>query len=98
MSYNSQRKDIIKRKINILLTEYGNEEGGMFISGPDYKHIVDDVLTDELVEFVFENTGNELNYLYYKPITDYDEYDLSNLISLVHTHCRIPLILNGGII
>ena len=56
------------------------------------------MLTDELVEFVFETTGNELHYLYYKCITDYDKYDVSNFVSLVHTHCRIPLILNGGVI
>ena len=98
MSHNKIRKDIIKEKINILLTEYGNEEGGMFISGPDYKYIVDNVLTDELVEFVFETTCNELHYLYYKPITDYDKYDVSNFVSLIHQHCRIPLILNGGVI
>ena len=98
MSHNKIRKDILKRKINLLLTEYGNEEGGMFISGPDYKHIVDDVLTNELVEFVFETTCNELHYLYYKPITTYDEYDVSNFVNVLRKHCKIPLILNGGII
>jgi|ETNvirnome_6_100_1030635.scaffolds.fasta_scaffold36817_2 hypothetical protein len=98
MSHNKIRKDILKRKINILLTEYGNEEGGMFISGPDYKHIVDDVLTNELAQFVFETTGNELHYLNHKCITDYDKYDVSNFVSIIHKHCRISMILNGGII
>ena len=94
MSHNKIRKDILKRKINILL----DDTGGANTTNNKHQYIVNEVLTDELVEFVFETTCNELHYLYYKPITDYDEYDVSNFVSLIHTHCRIPLILNGGII
>ena len=52
MSHNKIRKDILKRKINLLLT-----------GGNLHEYIVNEVLTDELVEFVFETSGDELHYL-----------------------------------
>lgn len=87
MPHNKIRKDILKRKINLLLT-----------GGNLHEYVVNEVLTNELVEFVFETLGDELHYLYYKPIEEYDEYDVSNFVNILRKHCKIPLILNGGII
>lgn len=80
-------KDIIKKKINLLLTDTTCDQ-----------YIIDNVLTDELVSFVFETLCDELHYLYWKPLKDYDEYDVSNFVSYLHRHCKITLILNGGVI
>lgn len=80
-----------KRKINLLLDDTVLLENG-------HGYVVNEVLTNELVEFVFETLGDELHYLYYKPIEEYDEYDVSNFVNVLRKHCKIPLILNGGVI
>jgi len=90
------KKAKLKKKINILIDDgkyYGNTPFIYLSYDPAYN-----IITDDLVAFVFETTQNETHYLYRKPVEKYDEYDVSNFVSYLRKHCKLAQELNNGVI
>jgi hypothetical protein len=93
------KKAQIKKKINILIDDgkyYGKDRTGGF--SMEMRRVMYNVITEDLVAFVFETTQNETHYLYMKPVEKYDEYDISNFVSYLRKHCRLAQELNNGVI